>query len=253
MPERQSQKYYRDTARFYEAFSTRPDEPFFKEMAKRYSSPILELGCGTGRISLLLAEVGHEIVGIDLSSEMMDIAHEKLEKLPKDVQSRVTFHSGDITNFKLDQKFPLIIIPSAFKFLLTTDDQLACLRCVREHLQDDGVFILDLYPGEAFEEDGSHTVGPEEIDGAMITKTYRYSNDVNLQTRTWDVTIEITHNDENVEKIETQSVTVLIMPREANLLLKHAGFEIMEEYGSWDFKPYKPGSLRRILVLRKKS
>ncbi len=253
MPERQSQRYYRDTARFYEVFSNRPDEPFFKEMAKRYSSPILELGSGTGRITLLLAEAGHEIVGIDLSSEMMDIAQEKLEKMPKEVQSRVTFHLGDITDFKLDQKVPLIIIPSAFKFLLTTDDQLACLRCVREHLRDDGVFILDLYPGEAFEEDGSYTLGPVEIDEAMVTKTYRYSNNLNSQTRTWDVTIEITHKDGRAEKIETQSITALVMPREGDLLLKLTGFEILEEYGGWDFSSYKPDSWRRIMVLQKKN
>jgi len=134
VPERLSERYYSDIARFYEAFATRPDESFFREIAKRYNSPILELGSGTGRITLLLAEDGHEIVGVDLSPEMIDIAREKLERMPEAVQSRVTFHHEAITNFNLDQKFSLIIIPSAFKFLLTTDDQLACLRCVRNHL-----------------------------------------------------------------------------------------------------------------------
>nr|KXH72189.1 MAG: hypothetical protein AM325_01570 [Candidatus Thorarchaeota archaeon SMTZ1-45] len=251
MSERPSERYYRDTARFYEPFATRPDEPFFKEMAKRFNSPILEMGSGTGRITLLLAEDGHEIVGVDLSPEMIDIAREKLDSLPKAVQSRVTFHHGDIANFSFDQKFSLIIIPSTFKFLLTTDDQLACLKCVRNHLLDDGVFILDLYPGEAFDADASDTLGPLEIDGAMVTKTYKYSNDLNSQTRTWDVTVTITYKDGKVEKIETQSITALTTPREGNLLLKLAGFEILEEYGGWDFTPYKPGSWRRILVLQK--
>ncbi len=251
MPERPSERYYRDTAKYYEAFATRPDEPFYLEMAKRYSSPFLELGSGTGRITLLLAEAGYRIVGVELSPEMMDIAQENLEKLSEEAQSRVTFHSGDITDFNLNQKFSLIIIPSAFKFLLTLDDQLACLKCARNHLRDEGVFILDLYPGEAMEEDGSNTLGPLEIDGILVTKTYKFTNDLNTQTRTWDVTVEIVHSDGDVERIETQSITALTMPREGNLLVKAAGFEIVEEYGGWDFSPYKPDSWRRILVLRK--
>ncbi|MGY5854534.1 MAG: class I SAM-dependent methyltransferase, partial [Candidatus Thorarchaeota archaeon] len=81
MPERQSEKYYRDTAKYYEIFANRPDEPFFREMVKRYGSPILELASGTGRISLMLAEEGYDVVGIELSSDMLEIAKEKLQKL----------------------------------------------------------------------------------------------------------------------------------------------------------------------------
>ena len=250
MSERPSERYYRDTARFYEPFATRPDEPFYREMAKRYGSPILELACGTGRISLMLAEEGHEIVGVELSPEMREIAQEKLQKLPEDVQSRVTLHKGDITDFNLDRTFRLIIIPSSFKFLLTTDDQIACLRCVRNHLNDDGVFILDLYPGESFEENGAFTTAPIEIDGAMVTKSYKYSNDLNTQLRHWDVVVEAKKPDGKVERIETQSITSLFMPREIDLLLELAGFQIIEEYGYWDFSPYKPDTFRRILVLK---
>ncbi|MFX1607041.1 MAG: class I SAM-dependent DNA methyltransferase [Promethearchaeota archaeon] len=250
MSERPSERYYRDTARFYEPFATRPDEPFYREMAKRYGSPILELACGTGRISLMLAEKGHEIVGVELSPEMREIAQEKLQKLSEDVRSRVTFHKGDITDFNLDQTFPLIIIPSSFKFLLTIDDQIACLRCVRSHLQDDGVFILDLYPGEAFEEDGAFTTAPIEIDGAMVTKSYRYSNDLNTQLRHWDVVVEVKKPDGTVERIETQSITSLFFPREIDLLLELAGFQVLEEYGNWDFSSYNTNTFRRILVLR---
>jgi SAM-dependent methyltransferase len=219
-------------------------------MAKRYGSPILELAHGTGRITLTLAKEGYEIEGIELSADMSEIAGEKLEQLPEDVQSRVTLHKGDITDFDLDKKFVLIIIPTSFKFLLTTDDQLACLRCVRNHLQDDGVFILDLYPGEAFEEDGAFTTASVEVEGATVTKSYRHSNDLNTQLRRWDVTVEVKKPDGEVKRIETQSITSLIFPREIDLLVKHAGFHVFEDYGNWDFSPYKPDTYRRIMVLK---
>lgn len=251
MPERPSERYYRDTAKYYEPFAYRPDEPFFKEMAKRYGSPILELASGTGRVSLMLAEAGYEVVGVDLSPEMLEIAREKLQKLSATVQSRVTLHRSDISEFNLDQMFSMIIIPSAFKFLLTTDDQLACLRCVRDHLQDDGVFILDLYPGDFFDETGEYTTHPAEIDGAMVTKSYKHSNDLDTHLQFTEVVVEIAHPTGDVERIETESTTALITTQKANRLLKLAGFQVVEEYGGWDFSQYKPDSWRRILVLQK--
>ncbi|MHA2396608.1 MAG: class I SAM-dependent DNA methyltransferase [Candidatus Thorarchaeota archaeon] len=252
MPERPSEKYYRDTARFYDAFAERPDETLYLELAKRFESPILELACGTGRITLLLAQAGYEITGIELSPEMLEIAQEKLRQLPEDVQSRVSLIHGDVTNFQLDKKFAMVIIPWSFKFLLTTDDQLACLRQVRNHLADDGVFILDLYPREIIDmgESDTETV---EIDGATITRTFNYSTDVLTQLRHTTTHVEVVHSDGRVEHLETKSVVSIILPREGELLVRTAGFEIVEDYGGNDFSEYTPEDWKRVLVLKKKT
>jgi SAM-dependent methyltransferase len=250
VPERPSEKYYRDTARFYDPFVERPDETLYLELAERFGSPILELACGTGRITLILAQAGYEIAGIELSPEMLEIAQEKLQQLPDDVQSRVSLNHGDMTNFQLDKKFAMVIIPWSFKFLLTTEDQLACLRQVRKHLADDGAFILDLYPHEIIDSDETerYTV---EIDGATITRTYTYSTDVLTQTRRCDATVDVVHSDGKAERVETKSVVSLIMPRVAELLVRTAGFEIVEEYGGNDFSEYTPEEWKRVLVLKK--
>lgn len=250
MPERPSEKYYRDSARFYDLFAARPDEILYLELAKRFGSPILELACGTGRITLLLAEAGYEITGIDLSPEMLEIARGKLRQLSEDAQSRVSLNHGDVTNFQLDKEFATVIMPWSFKFLLTTDDQLACLRQVRKHLADDGVFILDLYPREVIDmgERDNETV---EIDGATITRTFIYSTDILTQLRHTTSIIDVVHSDGRVEHLETKSVVSIILPREADLLLKVAGLEIVEEYGGNDFSEYTPEDWKRVLVLKK--
>lgn len=250
VPERPSEKFYRDTARFYDAFAERPDETLYLELAKRFGSPILELACGTGRITLMLAQAGYEITGIEISPEMLDIAQEKLRQLPEDVQSRVSLIPGDITNFQLEKRFAMVIIPWSFKYLLTTDDQLACLRQGRKHLDDDGVFVLDLYPREVIEKVGSEkqTV---EVDGVTITKTYTYSTDIMAQIRHTDTIVDVVYSDGRTERMETQVAVSLVMPREAELLVRTAGFEIVEDYGGDDFSEYTPEDSKRILVLRK--
>jgi SAM-dependent methyltransferase len=251
MPERPSEKYYRDTARFYDTLLGRPDENLYLVLAKRFGSPILELACGTGRITLLLAQAGYEITGIELSPEMLEIAQEKLQQLPEEVQSRVSLNHADITDFHLKRRFAMIIIPWSFKYLLTTDDQLACLRQVREHLADDGVFILDLYPREVIDmgEKDSQTV---EVDGATIRRTSVYSTNILTQLRHTASVIDVAYSDGRVEHVETESIVSIIMPRETELLLRLAGFEIAEEYGGEDFSEYTLENWKRVLVLKKK-
>ena len=252
MSERPSEKYYRDTARFFDLFAERPDETLYLELAKRFGSPILELACGTGRITLLLAQAGYNITGIELSPEMLEIAQEKLRQLPEDVQSQVSLNSGDMTNFQLDQKFAMVIIPWSFKLLLTTDDQLACLNQVRKHLDEDGVFILDLYPHEIidFDETEKHTA---ESDGTTITRTYIYSTDLMTQLRHCTAHVDVVFSDGKTEHLETESVVSIIMPREAELLVRAAGFEIVEEYGGNDFSKYTVDDWKRGLILKKKT
>ena len=84
----------------------------------------------------------------------------------------------------------------------------------------------------------------------MVTKTYKYSNDLNTQLRHREIVVELTHPNGEVERIETESTTALITAQEGDRLLKLAGFQVVKEYGGWDFSPFKPGSWRRILVLR---
>ena len=218
----------------------------------QFGSPILELACGTGRITFMLAKAGYELTGVELSPEMLEIAENKLQQLPKVVQSRVSLNQGDITNFQLDSKFAMVIIPWSFKFLLTTEDQLACFKQVREHLNDDGVFILDLYPTEITDKVGTETQ-TVEVNGSTITRTYTSSADISTQLRHSKVCVDVVHSDGKTEQIETESVVSLIMPRESELLVRAAGFEIVEDYGGNDFSAYKPGDWKRVFVLKKGS
>lgn len=141
-------EYEANHARYYDLCyaKTTGDIEFYVEEAGKSGSPVLELGCGTGRILIPTAEAGISITGLDASSAMLDVARTKISKLSPDVQSRIELIEGDMRTFSLDRKFNLITIPfRAFLHILTPEDQRKTLERIREHLKDDGRLILNIF------------------------------------------------------------------------------------------------------------
>ena len=122
------------------------DAAFYVEQARRRGGPVLDLGCGTGRIGMALAEQGLDVVGLDLSAPMLRIAERKRASLAPEVGRRLSFVQADMTDFDLEQTFPLIITPSrSFQFMLTPTAQRSALAAMRRHLRPDGALVLDLF------------------------------------------------------------------------------------------------------------
>lgn len=122
------------------------DVDFYLEQAHRWGGPVLDLGCGTGRIGIPLAEQGFDVVGLDLSAAMLRIAERKRASLTPEVAGRLTFVNADMTDFDLDRTFALIVTPSrSFQFMLTPTAQRSALASIRRHLRPDGAVVLDLF------------------------------------------------------------------------------------------------------------
>src|ERR1700752_3611843 len=87
------------------------DVAFYRMAARQYGDPVLELGCGTGRITLAIAEAGYRIVGLDISERMLERALEKRGAMPREARERVQLVREDMTEFELGGKFRTIVIP----------------------------------------------------------------------------------------------------------------------------------------------
>src|SRR5437899_3339655 len=87
------------------------DVVFYREAAREFGDPVLELGCGTGRITMALAEAGKRITGLDLSERMLERAVKKRAALRVEARERVHLVQGNMAGFDLGEKFRLIIIP----------------------------------------------------------------------------------------------------------------------------------------------
>jgi len=243
-------KSYRDAAQFYDLFSDNSDIPFYLEIAGRYGSPILELACGTGRVSIRLAEAGHDVVGVDATKEMLDVAGKKRDELSLEVRHRLQFLRGDVTDLHLGGKFPLVIIPSAFHFCISEEQQLKCLKSAKSHMSDTAVFVLDLRPGLATEGDGEWSDSPVRLDGRTVKRCGTYSTDIGRRVQHRTLTVEVRHDDGRVDMIQTEQAVATLSDDDADALLSMSNLEVIEEYGDWDFSPYSPGMRRRILVLK---
>lgn len=118
------------------------DIPFWVERAKQARGPVLEAGCGTGRVLLPLLQAGVDAEGFDLHPGMIEALKKKAAALG--LVPRV--HVADMRDFTMARRYALVTVPfRGFMHLLTTEDQIAALRCLREHLEPGGSLVLDLF------------------------------------------------------------------------------------------------------------
>jgi SAM-dependent methyltransferase len=243
-------------------YRARPDVSFFVESAVSGGGPVLELGCGTGRVLIPTARAGIDIVGLDSSSSMLSICRERLRGEKDDVSGRVRLVHGDMRKFVFDDRFALVTTPfRSFQHLLSVDDQLACLSCVRGHLRDDGRLILDLFNPSI---DGlARTVGeefgeePEFVtpDGRRVTRRFRIAaQDRFAQVNDVELFYDVTHPDGRQERLVHAFGMRWVFRFEAEHLLARAGFEVEHLYAGYDRSEYGssyPGEL--VFIARKAS
>jgi SAM-dependent methyltransferase len=126
--------------------SLQGDVEWYRRKAVDSGGPVLELGAGTGRIAIPIAEEGIRVTALDLDDGMLDKLREKAAALPPDVRGRISVHQGDMRSFTLGDRFALVVIPfRAFLHNLTRDDQLAALRSAHAHLRPGGELALNVF------------------------------------------------------------------------------------------------------------
>ncbi|KQP66043.1 class I SAM-dependent methyltransferase [Methylobacterium sp. Leaf112] len=161
--------YYDDTglsAAFYDVVSSaypfRGDIDFYADLVGPAGSSVLELGCGTGRIVIALAERGYGVFGVDLAPAMIQRAAMKCERLPPEVGSRIALMQGDMTRIVLDRQFDGAIIPFyGYAHLGTPTARADALAVVARHLKPGGKAAIHL-PAHAMLR---QPLGDEELSG----------------------------------------------------------------------------------------
>jgi SAM-dependent methyltransferase len=236
------------------------DAGFWHAMAASAADgPVLELGCGTGRVLLPLARAGHRVTGIDLSGQMLEYCRALLQAEPPEVRSRVLLHEADMTSFDLGSQFKAIFCAfNSFHHLRTAEQQLACLERCRAHLMPGGMLVLDLFnpdpaPGDdSPDEQVGSDAGAVEVDwtdGRRIRKWMSacdYSR--SAQCNECEMTYEIIEADGTKRRLAETFPLRLIYRYELEHLLARGGFRISSWYGGYDRSAFTDESLGMIIV-----
>ncbi|HYA97423.1 MAG TPA: class I SAM-dependent methyltransferase [Methylomirabilota bacterium] len=233
------------------------DVAFYREAAREFGSPVLELGCGTGRITLALAQAGHRIAGLDLSQRMLDRCAEKLARLPAEVRERVGLVQADMTRFAIGEQFRLVIAPfRPFQHLVEVAQQLDCLARVKQHLAPGGRLILDFFQTDprricdpGFLKESAPIAEYEMAGGRRVTLTdrvvafhyARQCNDVEMIYR-------VKHPDGREERNVFAFTIRYFFRYEVEHLLARCGFRVAAVYGDFDRSPLTDDSREMIFV-----
>ena len=227
---------------------TEGDIGLFLRLAAETGGPVLEIGCGTGRVAAALAAAGLEVVGVDRSGSMLRLADERRASLPAEVAERLAFLQGDMTTLHLAREFPLIVAPSrVFQFALTSDDQRAALRAFRAHLSAGGRLVLDLFdplleyvvPGAVFPPRRGELVHPKTGNRVAWEITGR-EPDPTRQLVISDWAARELGPSGEVLRDETERLTLRWSTRsEMRLLFELEGLAVVAEHG--DFEGGPPG------------
>jgi SAM-dependent methyltransferase len=231
------------------------DVPFYLRQAEQAGGPVVELACGTGRVLLPIARAGFEITGIDLSQAMLDKLQAKLDKEPREVQSRVALKCADMRDYRFTRKFRLVFCTgNSFLHLMTTDDQLACLAGVRDYLADNGRLVISVFApsyrrlAATDETNTSLYRDPESgLDMTLTEISHRRFNDQAIDSSAF---ADRTGQDGTVRRYSAKVTLCWIHHREMLLLLRCAGFDIVDVYGGWDRRPFDHNSQVQIFVAR---
>lgn len=234
----------------------RHDIPFYLELAREAGGPVCELACGTGRILLPLARAGFDVTGIDVCRPMLDRLEAKLAQEPPEVRRRVRTACADIRTHRFEQQFKLVFCAfNSFLHLKTTEDQLACLRSVREYLADDGRLVLNVF---APRYDYLAQQTQVQTDSQADPETGRPMVVVHVNERDWkEQTIKVHQYidriaaDGTVRRMTADFSLCWIFNRELHLLLRLAGYEVESVYGGYDRRPYDYASGVQLFAARK--
>ena len=249
---------YSAFAPFYDLDLTGRDDDLLliEQFCERCGSPILELGCGTGRLLLPLARRGLRLTGVDSSPAMLRQAQCKLRE--EGLEKRVTLLEQDMRALRLKDSFNLAFcVLNSFLHLLTLDDQLAALGGVFRCLNPGGLVLLDVFSpdlGRLLEPPGQLTLEKVIVDpetGHNLLKHFSRRVDRGRQLVQTTYIIDDVDPQGEVHRTIYPFDLRYIFRAEMELLLRHAGFEVEAIYGSHDLDEFTGESERMIAVGRR--
>jgi len=252
-----SREHYSDAALYdYEYRRRRADVTFYRQLAKDRlgnAGRILELGAGSGRVTIPLARDGHAVVAVDQMPPMLDRLRQRAAKLAPAVAGRITALSGELCTFTAPGPFPLAIAAfNVLEHLYTRGELDACLRRVAAHLAPGGAFAFDvqLPDLEWLVRDPTRRWAKTRFTDPTTGRAMFYSTNHDYDAVNQIVVIRLYY-----EPVDGKGPTKIVkltqrkyFPAELEALVAHAGLRVVDRYGDFFWGELTAGAESQVLV-----
>lgn len=235
----------------YDGMNTGIDDlPFYSRwFKKRENGNILELCCGTGRLTIPLALEGYNITGVDNNASMLCQAEEKANELKVSIR----FIKSDIRTLDLPEVYDIIFIPfNSIHHLYTNQDFFDMLISVEKHLKDDGYFLFDCFnPNIHYivhsekEENIIAEYSTEDGREVVIKQTVTYENETQINRIKWHYFIN--GKSDSIQDLDMR----MFFPKELDAYLSLYGFKIINKFGGFEEEIFQNKSDKQIFICKK--
>ncbi len=251
-----AREHYADAALYdFEYRRRRADVRWYRDLAARVpggAASVLELGCGSGRVTVPLARDGRRVVAVDQSEAMLAALEARRARLPAAVRDRIEPMRGDLRQLDVRGRFPLVIAAfNVLEHLYTRVELDACLQLVRRHLTPDGLFAFDVQlpdPGW-LARDPTRRWARTRFTHPTTGEKIWYSTSHDYDPVSQIAVIRLYYEP---ERGGPEHVVLLsqrkYFPAELEALIAHAGLRVVERHGDFQGGPLGPGAESQVLI-----
>ena len=225
------------------------DVDFYINLAEIGGGSVLELGVGSGRAAIPIAQAGFDVVGIDESQSMLDAARKLLERVKLPRKGKLELIEGDMRNFELEKRFGLVFVAAdTFQHLQTTKEQSECIAASARHLAPGGLFAMSIRSPASVSWEEVGVAAPVVLDwtrtdpetGDQVMKFISAEADPARMIRRMTYFYDRIH-----EGVVHRSVFITELrystQSEIELLLQHNRLRVTHVYGDYDLSPVGQG------------
>jgi SAM-dependent methyltransferase len=228
------------------------DLPFWQSLARWMGSPILELGCGTGRVLIPLAQNGHTVYGIDHSPAMLDFLQ---QRIPTELQANIHLIEANMVDFEIEAEFRLVLLPCNTYSTFDSQARAQILSRIFRHLQPGGVFAVSmpnpnlLAALQTNDEPEVETIfyHPESSHPVQVSSTWE-KQDITV-TMNWHYDHLLP--DGKIERLTATATHYLATMEDYITEMIAAGFTIQSTYRNFETGAYKPDASYLIILAKK--